>query len=70
MLAMLKGDDAVKCAALFAAAGNDVRELCRLSRERQVTSGRTVLRAGDADTHTPGEQTGEVSGGSYTGPDE
>ena len=48
-------------AALFAAAGNDIREFCRRARERQVTSGRTVLLAGDADTHAPVDRSPRAS---------
>lgn len=40
-------------AAFFAAAGHDIREFCRRAHERQLTSGRTVLPAGDADTTAP-----------------
>lgn len=37
--------------ALFAAAGNDIREFCRRARERQDTSGRTVITAVTAGPH-------------------
>ncbi len=48
-------------AALFVASGNDIREFCRRARERQVTSGRTVLLAGDADTHAPVDGSSDTS---------
>jgi hypothetical protein len=47
--------------ALFAAAGNDIRELCRRARERQVTSGRQVLLAGDADTPARVDRSSDAS---------
>lgn len=35
-------------AAPFAAAGNDIREFCRRARERQESSGHTVVAADGA----------------------
>ena len=44
-------------AALFAAAGHDIRELCRRARERQATSGRkVVLIAGDAESEAQADR--------------
>jgi len=39
--------------ALYAAAGDDIREYCRRARERQSLSGRPVVTRGSGDLAVP-----------------